>query len=94
MSENPNSDSGKNGSYYDVAIKSIGGNNPGIYYLVSCIDVIVGLSMTFEEGEAFKAIWRKAAARQGLNKGGDSPLRNAEKVAYYGKVMENVEKGK
>ena len=73
-------------SYYRVDIK-----HPATAkseYTAECIDVIEALNMTFEEGDAFKAIWRKAAARTlGKQKDGDTPLRNAEKVAYYGQRM-------
>ena len=40
--------------------------------------------MTFNEGEAFKALWRLAAARQGRVKAGGNPVYDADKVAHYG----------
>ena len=54
---------------------------------VECEDVIQALGMTFGQGEAFKAIWRDAAARMGNGKPGDTAIRNAEKVIHYGEYM-------
>jgi hypothetical protein len=53
----------------------------------------MALKMDFAEGEAFKAIWRKAAARLGNGKQGNSALYNAEKVAFFGAVMVKQEGG-
>lgn len=73
-------------SYYLVYVNkpNQGFNN----YQAECGDIIEALGMTFNEGCAFKAIWRTAAART-LNKhkaGGDA-LYDAEKVAFYGQRM-------
>jgi len=54
---------------------------------VECDDVMEHFKMTYPEGEAFKALWRKGAARIGEGKPGDTPLRNAQKVAHYGNRM-------
>lgn len=55
-------------------------------YTAECADIIEALGMTFNEGEAFKAIWRLAAARQGRLKPGSKGLQyDADKVAHYGK---------
>lgn len=59
----------------------------GYPYSAECLDIIMALGMTFAEGEAFKAIWRKAAARQGNGKAGNTALYNAEKVAFFGQAM-------
>jgi hypothetical protein len=57
-------------------------------YVAEAQDIIEALGMTFNEGEAFKSIWRCAAARTlGVKKLDDSPIRNAEKVCYYGPRM-------
>ncbi len=56
-------------------------------YTCECLDVIDALGMTFAEGEAFKAIWRSAAARNGNGKPGTTALYDAEKVAFYGARM-------
>lgn len=53
-------------------------------YTAECGDIIEALDMTFNEGEAFKALWRLAAMRQGRAKPGGSPIYDADKVAHYG----------
>lgn len=53
-------------------------------YTAECSDIIEALGMTFNEGEAFKAIWRLAAARQGRGKPGNEPQYDADKAAHYG----------
>jgi hypothetical protein len=52
-------------------------------YVAECGDIIEALDMTFAEGEAFKALWRGAAARQGRAKGTD-PVYDADKVKHFG----------
>lgn len=59
----------------------------GLPYVAQCLDIINALRMTFDEGEAFKAIWRRASARMGNGKSGHSPLYDAEKVEFYGANM-------
>lgn len=56
-------------------------------YTAECLDLIEALGMTFNEGEAFKALWRGAAARKGNGKPGATALYDAEKVAFYGGRM-------
>lgn len=53
-------------------------------YTAECADIIEALGMTFNEGEAFKALWRLAAARRGRAKPGTVPQYDADKVAHYG----------
>ena len=53
-------------------------------YTAECADIIEALGMTFNEGEAFKALWRLAAARQGRVKAGGDAKYDADKVAHYG----------
>lgn len=53
-------------------------------YSAECADIIEALGMTFNEGEAFKAIWRLAAARQGRGKPGNKAQYDADKIAHYG----------
>lgn len=53
-------------------------------YTAECADIIEALDMTFNEGEAFKALWRLAAARQGRGKPGNKPQYDADKAAHYG----------
>lgn len=58
-------------------------------YKAECQDIIDALGMDFNEGCAFKAIWRRAAARNlGLRKKGyDEGLYDAQKVGFYGARM-------
>jgi len=63
-------------------------------YTAECEDLIETLGMSFQEGEAFKAIWRKCKARMGDGKPGDSALRNAEKVHHFGGRMVAMERQK
>lgn len=75
-------------SYYEVTIRlpTREGRAP---YVAECNDIIEALNMTFAEGEAFKAVWRRAASRQRpTKKGYDSGAYDAAKVAFYGRRME------
>jgi len=56
-------------------------------YTVECNDIIEALGMNFAEGNAFKAIWRLAAQRQGRGKPGNTTLYDAEKVEFFGKRL-------
>lgn len=56
-------------------------------YMAECNDIIEALDMTFAEGNAFKAIWRTAAARLGKTKKGNNALYDAEKVCFFGERM-------
>ena len=62
-------------------------------YASECIDIIEGLQMSFSEGEAFKALWRMCAARQGKKKQGNSAIRDAEKLFFYSRRILVAEKG-
>lgn len=77
---------GGSSSYYTVEIK-----NPttpySLTYTAECNDIIEALGMTFAEGNAFKAIWRTAAARQGKKKKGNNAVYDAEKVVFFGERM-------
>jgi hypothetical protein len=53
-------------------------------YRAECEDIIQALGMTFDEGCAFKALWRTANARKGNGKPGNDALRDMEKVVHYG----------
>ncbi len=53
-------------------------------YTAECADIIESLNMTFNEGEAFKALWRLAASRQGRGKPGNKAQDDADNVAHYG----------
>ncbi len=92
--ENSPQYTGGSSNYYKVFVK-----NPttlGSPYEAECNDIIEALDMTFAEGNAFKAIWRKAKARQGVQKKGyDNGLYDSEKVVFFGERMavEAKEKG-
>jgi len=77
---------GGSSNYYKVFVK-----NPttlATSYEAECNDIIEALKMTFAEGNAFKAIWRKAKARQGVQKKGyDNGLYDSEKVVFFGERM-------
>lgn len=54
-------------------------------YMAECNDIIEALGMNYAEGNAFKALWRKAAARTlGKHKKGNNALYDAEKVEFFG----------
>lgn len=64
-------------------------------YMAECEDIIEALGMTFPEGEAFKSLWRNAAMRVlGKAKAGDTAIRNAEKVAFFGQRLVAIERSK
>lgn len=63
-------------------------------YVAECADIIEALGMTFNEGEAFKALWRLAAARQGRGKPGNKPQYDADKAAHYGQRVAACERRK
>ena len=52
-------------------------------YQAECEDIIQALGMTFDEGCAFKALWRNAAARMGNGKPGNKALYECEKLVHY-----------
>lgn len=52
-------------------------------YQAECEDIIQALGMTFDEGCAFKALWRNAAARMGNGKPGNTAVYDAEKLVHY-----------
>lgn len=79
---------GRDSDYYLVDVPEPKRLKP---YKAECEDIIEALEMSFQEGEAFKAIWRKAAARRGNGKPGASPLYDAQKVAHYGGRMQAME---
>lgn len=52
-------------------------------YQAECEDIIQALGMTFDEGCAFKALWRNAAARMGNGKPGNTTVYDCEKLVHY-----------
>lgn len=74
-------------SYYQVRItNSTSGCDA---YTAECNDIIEALGMNYAEGNAFKAIWRRCAARTlGKAKAGyKDGLYDAEKVVFFGMRM-------
>lgn len=65
-------------------------------YMAECNDIIEALKMNFAEGNAFKALWRRAAARLGVRKKGyDGGKYDAEKVVFFGErlVIQSEQEG-
>lgn len=75
---------GSSSSYYTVTVNTPTHLSP---YTAECNDIIEALDMTFAEGNAFKAIWRTAAARMGKRKRGNNAKYDAEKVVFFGRRM-------
>lgn len=103
--ELPSVNVGPSGPFHEQSQESSGGDNDYWVARIShpkrlepydaeCEDLIEHFQMTFQEGEAFKALWRKGQARIGNGKPGDSPLRNAQKVRHFGARMEVMEERK
>ena len=81
--------SGGSVNYYKVEIKdpTTEGVEP---YTAECNDIIEALGMNYAEGNAFKAIWRRAAQETlGLRKAGSKGdgLYDAQKVEFFGKRL-------
>lgn len=80
-------------SYYKVQITHP--TTPGVApYTAECNDIIEALGMNYAEGNAFKALWRRAAAKTlgTAKKGYTDGLYDAEKVVFFGQrlvVQEN-----
>jgi hypothetical protein len=80
--------SGGSVSYYRVLIKKPTSKDVPPY-IAECNDIIEALGMNYAEGNAFKAIWRRAAA-QNLNigkQGYKDGKYDAEKVVFFGERM-------
>ncbi len=80
-------------SYYTVRVERP--TSGGYPYDAECNDIIEALGMNYAEGNVFKAVWRRCAARQGKAKAGYSDgLYDAEKVVFFGQRMVEMERGK
>lgn len=74
-------------SYYSIDVNDPI-NESSDPYTAECEDIIEALKLTFQEGNVFKAIWRRAAARLGRSKKGyDDGLYDAEKIVFYGQRL-------
>lgn len=86
---------GGSSDYYQVTItNTTTEGRPG--YIAECNDIIEALGMNFAEGNAFKALWRRAAQRTlGLRKAGakDDGLYDAQKVEFFGARLVAQSKG-
>lgn len=74
-------------SYYSVEVQkpTTEGRAP---YIAECNDIIEALGMNYAEGNAFKAIWRRCAARMGKSKDGyKDGLYDAEKMVFFGQRL-------
>jgi len=71
--------------YYRVTIDKPTSGGPA--YVAECNDIIEALNMTYAEGNAFKAVWRHALARQGKGKEGNTALYDAEKIEFFGRRL-------
>lgn len=72
-------------SYYRVQVTDP--TSPDVPpYVAECNDIIEALGMNYAEGNAFKALWRRAAAQNlGLTKKGYTDgVYDAEKVEFFG----------
>lgn len=69
-------------SYYLVKVTKP--NQAKVPYQAECGDIIEALGMNFNEGCAFKALWRTAAARTLRKlKAGHNAVYDMEKVEFY-----------
>lgn len=83
---------GGSSSYYVVDVKSpTTAPDP---YKAECNDIIESLDMTFAEANVFKAVWRRAAQRQGRVKKGNNSLYDAEKMVFFSERVLILEKNK
>lgn len=78
---------GGSSDYYKTDIKKHHMIVQKTEYTAECNDIIEALQMNFAEGNAFKALWRKASARQGNGKSGTTALYDAEKVKLFGERL-------
>lgn len=83
--------SGGFNNYYLVEVKHPQRENQEPY-MAECEDIIQALGMTFDEGCAFKALWRNAAARMGNGKPGNKAVYDAEKMVHYTNRILNKER--
>lgn len=72
-------------NYYrvDIARPTTEGTEP---YTAECNDIIEALGMNYAEGNVFKALWRRCAARTlGKHKQGNNARYDAEKIEFFAK---------
>ncbi len=77
-------------NYYLCQVKHPRRDNQPAYQ-AECEDIIAALGMTFDEGCAFKAIWRTASKRtNGIGKLNQDAVYDAQKIQHYGRQMERT----
>lgn len=84
--------SGAHAAYYELTIQRP--KSGGAAYKVECQDIIEALQMDFNEGNVFKGIWRRCAARTlgKVKKGNEDTLYDAQKVEFYSnRILEQEE---
>lgn len=90
MTDNVNHPSGGLNDYWLVDVKTP--QRGGKPYQAEADDIIFALNMTFDEGEAFKAIWRTCTARLGYGKKDNTALYNAQKLVHRSKrILQRAE---
>ena len=77
--------SGGSNDYYKVPVMHPTTSKTA--YVAECNDIIEALGMNYAEGNAFKAIWRRAALRRGGGKPGSTLLYESEKVEFFGRRL-------
>lgn len=88
--ENTAKPTGGSNDYYSIDITSP--SRATTPYTAECIDIITALDMSFAEGNVFKAIWRRAAARKGMVKPGHNARYDAEKIVFFGQRLVEQER--
>lgn len=83
---------GGSSSYYIVGVQYPTTPDTEPYY-AECNDIIESLGMTFAEGNVFKAIWRRAADRQGNGKLHTTSKYDAEKIVFFANRILTLEGG-
>lgn len=86
---------GLSSSYYRVKIDRPT-TSTNLPYTAECNDIIEALGMDYAEGNIFKALWRRAAARTlGKHKRGNNGLYDAEKMVFFSqRVLDRERNGK
>ena len=81
-------------NYYRAEVKNP--TTAGIApYSTECNDLIEALELTPAEANVFKAIWRRAAARQGkMKRGYTDGVYDAEKMVFFSERILTLEKAK
>lgn len=76
---------GGSSDYYKVRIDTP--TSCAAAYTAECNDIIEALQMNYAEGNAFKAVWRRAALRRGGGKPGSTLMYESEKIAFFAKRL-------